>query len=134
MASEREMDQSSFASLLGGAISDIRELFRQEVNLARVEIRQEVANAKAAAIKIGIAAVALLMGTLLLLTALARGVSDLFDWPVWAGHALVGALLAVVGGALFAMARPNLKAVGPVPARTMRTMKENVEWVKRETS
>lgn len=132
MAEER--DQASFASLLSGAINDIRELFRQEVSLARVEIRQELANAKSAAVKLGAAAITGLFGVLLLLTALARGLSDLFEMPVWAGFAIVGGLLAIVAGVLVAVAWPNIKSVGPMPERTVRTMKENIEWVKRQTS
>ncbi len=129
-----EPDQASFASLLSGAINDIRDLFRQEVSLARVEIREELANAKAAAIKLGIAAFGLLVAALFLLTALALGIALLFGIPNWAGFGIVGALMGIIGGVLLAMARPNLRASGPVPERTVRTMKENVEWVKRETS
>lgn len=132
MANERQ--PSSFASLLGDALNDIRDLFRHEVNLARVEIKQEMANARAAAIKLGIAAVALLLAALFLLTALSRGVADLFNIPIWAGFAAVGVLLGIVGGVLLALGRANVRAAGPIPARTARTLKENVEWVKRETS
>lgn len=132
MASEQ--NPTSFASLLSDVLNDIRDLFRQEVNLAKVEIKQEIANAKAAAIKIGIAAVAMLLAAVFLLTALSRGISDLAHIPVWAGFAIVGALLGIVGGVLLAAARSNVAAAGPIPRRTVRTMKENVEWVKRETS
>jgi hypothetical protein len=132
MASERE--ESSIGSLIGGLINDIRELFRQEVNLFKVEVRQEVANAKAAAIKIAIAAFALLLAAVFLLTALARGIAAGFDIPVWAGFGVVGALLGIAGGVMLAMAGPNLRAAGPVPPRTVETMKENVEWVKRQKS
>lgn len=133
MANE-ERNPSSFASLLSDVLNDIRDLFRHEVNLAKVEVKQEIANAKAAAIKIGVALVALLMAMLFLLTALARGVSDLFNIPVWAGFASVGVLLGIVGGVLLALARSNVAAAGTGTPRTVRTMKENVEWVKRETS
>ena len=133
MADERERNES-FASLLSGAINDIRELFRQEISLARVEIRDEMANLKSAVIKLSAAAVALLLGAVLLLTALSRGLAVLFDMPIWAGFAIVGGVLAIIGGVLLALAWPNLRAIGPVPERTVRTLKENVEWVKRQTS
>lgn len=132
MAEER--DQASLASLLSGAVNDIRELFRQEVSLARAEIRQEVVNVKSAAVKLGAAAFTGIFAVLLLLTALARGLSDVFDMPVWAGFAIVGGLLAIVAGVLVAVAWPNIKSVSPMPERTVRTMKENIEWVKRQTS
>jgi hypothetical protein len=104
------------------------------LNAVDKKLLQEVANAKAAAIKIGIAAVALFLAAIFLLTALSRGVADLFHIPIWAGFAIVGVLLGIVGGVLLAAARPNVAAAGPIPPRTVRTMKENVEWVKRETS
>lgn len=132
MAEER--DQASLASLLSGAVNDIRELFRQEVSLARAEIRQEVVNVKSAAVKLGAAAFTGIFAVLLLLTALAGGLSDVFDMPVWAGFAIVGGLLAIVAGVLVAVAWPNIKSVSPMPERTVRTMKENIEWVKRQTS
>jgi hypothetical protein len=132
MAEER--DRESFASLLSGAINDIRDLFRHEVTLARVEIRQEVANARSAAIKLGTASVVLLFAAIFLLAALAHGLNALFDMPVWAGFTIVGGLLAITGGVVLALAMSNLKTVKPVPERTVQTMKENIEWVKRQTS
>jgi hypothetical protein len=132
MAGER--DQESFTSLLSGAINDIRDLFRQEVKLARVEISQEVSNAKAAAIKLGSGAVVMLFAAILLLFALAYGLNAAFDMPTWVGFAIVGGLLAITGGVVLALARSNLKNVKPVPERTVQTMKENIEWVKRQTS
>lgn len=129
-----ERDRESFVSLLSGAINDIRDLFRQEVQLARFEIRQEVANARSAAIKLGTAAVVLLFAAILLLTALAQGLNAALDMPEWAGFTIVGGLLAIVGGVVLALAMSNLKNVRPVPERTVQTMKENIEWVKRQTS
>ncbi len=132
MADER--NTQSFAQLLSGALNDIRDIFRHEVSLAKVEVRKEIENAKAAAIKVGIAAMALLLSAVFLLTALSRGLAVLLGIHIWAGFAIVGVLLGIIGGALMAMARSNIKAAGPVPQRTVQTMKENVEWVKRETS
>lgn len=132
MADER--NGSSFASLLSGVLNDIRDIFRHEVSLAKVEIRNEIENARAAAIKIGIAVIALLLSALFLLTGLSRGLAVLFGIPIWAGFAIVGVVLGIIGGVLLAHARSNIRAAGPVPQRTVRTMKENVEWVKRETS
>jgi hypothetical protein len=132
MANER--NTNSIASLLSDVLNDIRDLFRHEVNLAKVEVKQEISNAKAAAVKIGAAVVAFLLAALFLLTALSRGLAVLLGIPIWGGFAIVGVLLGIVGGILLAVARPNLQAAGPVPPRTVRTVKENVEWVKRETS
>ena len=67
--------EQSVSSLLRGALDDVRELFREEVALARVEVRQEVSHAMAAATSFGIAAVALWFGGLFICAAIALGIN-----------------------------------------------------------
>ena len=45
----------------------------------------------------GIAAAALLFGGTFLLIAIATGIAELLDWPVWAGFLIVAVLLSVIG-------------------------------------
>ncbi|MFB3852407.1 MAG: phage holin family protein [Vicinamibacterales bacterium] len=115
-------------------IDDARELFRQEAQLARAEIKQEIDNAKSAAITLGIAAGALAVGGLFILIALGRAASDLFGLPVRAGFGIVGLLFAIVGGIALALARAHMQQVKPMPERTVRTLRENARWLKRQTS
>ena len=132
MAEERGGE--SLSSLVGGIVNDVRELFRQEIALARAEVRGEIANAKTAAIKVGVAAFALLISALFILIAVAYALADVLRVPIWAGFAIVGVLLGIVGGVAILAARSNLREVGPVPERTVRTLKENAQWLKRQAS
>lgn len=131
MAVERE---TSVSALVGGIVGDVQALMRQEIALARTEIRDEVNAAKNTAIAMAIAGVVLGVGGLLLVVALALGVADLLSWPAWAGFCLVGAVFAVVGAGLFAAAQRRAKQLNPVPQQTVETMKENVEWIKERTT
>jgi len=70
----------------------------------------------------------------LLVLALAQGIAALLQWPVWAGYALLGVVLAIAGYALFTGAQAQLKAVRPLPEQTVETMKENAEWIKERTT
>ena len=133
MAFERDRDVS-IAQLVGGIVSDAQVLVRQEIALARQEVREEIGQAKSGAIKLAIAGGVLAVGGLLLVLALAQGVADLFNWPAWAGYALIGVLAAIVGGVLLGTAQKQLKAVNPVPEKTVETLKENVEWIKDRTT
>ena len=133
MALERERD-TSIAQLLGGIVTDAQDLIRQEIALARQEVREELGHAKDAGIKLAIAGAVLAIGGLLLVLTLAQGLADLFNWPAWAGYGLVGAVLAIVGGVLFVSAQKQLKEVKPVPEKTVETIKENVEWIKDRTT
>jgi ABC-type Fe3+ transport system permease subunit len=132
MATERERDPS-LASLVSGIVGDAQELVRQEIALARQEIREEISSAKQAGIGLAIAGAVLAIGGLLLVLTLAQGLADLLDWPVWAGYGIVGIVLAVGGYILFSSAQKRLKEVHPIPEKTVETMKENVEWIKDRT-
>jgi protein-S-isoprenylcysteine O-methyltransferase Ste14 len=133
MAYEREND-SSMAQLISGIVGDAQELVRKEIALARQEVREELDAAKSAGMKLGIAGAVLAVGGLLVVLAIAQGIADLLDWPVWAGYALVGVVLAIVGGILFSVGQRQIKHVHPVPERTVETLKENVEWIKDRTT
>jgi tetrahydromethanopterin S-methyltransferase subunit C len=114
----------SIGELVRGALMDVRELFREEVALARAELRQEVRKASSAGVGFGVAGVSLLFAVGCVVVALALGLAALFDWPAWSGFALVAVLLAVVGAVGYAAGRRAVSAVQPLP-RTVHTLKEN---------
>jgi len=133
MAYERERD-GSVSQLISGIVEDAQVLVRQEIALARQEISEEISNAKQAGIKLGIAGGVLAIGGLLLILALAQALADLLNWPTWAGYALVGVVLAIVGYFLLSAAQKQIKDVRPIPEQTVETLKENVEWIKDRTT
>lgn len=133
MSTERE-HETSVATLLSGIVADAQDLVRQEIALARQEIREDIGAAKDAGIKLATAGAVLAIGGLFLLVTLSLGVADIFNWPAWAGFGIVGAVLAVVGGILYASAQKSVQAIKPMPEKTIETMKENVEWIKDRTT
>lgn len=128
---EREV---SVGNLMSSIVGDVQTLARQEIALAREEIKEELNTAKSAAIKLGIAAAVLGVGGLFLLVTLALGIADLFNWPAWAGFGIVGLVFAIVGGVMLYNGQKQVKEVKPVPEKTIETMKENVEWIKDRTT
>ena len=126
--------QESIGSLIRGILNDIRTLIREEVALARVEIRDQAGRAKAAALSFGIAAGALLFGSIFLLVALALGIANLIGWPAWTGFLIVAVLLCAGGYFTLAMGRKKLATVHAVPEETVTTLKENSEWIAKRLS
>jgi Flp pilus assembly protein TadB len=118
--------EASMSTLLRGALDDVRELFREEVALARAELRAEVSKATAAASGIGAAAAALGCAGLFLLTALALGIATVFEWHAWAGFAIVGIVLAIAGVIMFISGRRALRQIRGLP-RTVETVKETFQ-------
>jgi Putative Actinobacterial Holin-X, holin superfamily III len=77
--------QESIGSLIRGILTDVQTLIREEIALARVEIREQAGRARAAALSFGIAAAALAFGAIFLLVAIALGIASLLGWPAWTG-------------------------------------------------
>jgi MFS family permease len=134
MAQTEVVQGDSIGGLLRGILMDIRTLIREEIELARIEIKEQAGRARAAAVSFAIAAVALACGGLLLLVALATGIADLLDWPVWAGFLIVAVLLALVGVVTLSSGRRQLQQVHAVPEETVSTLKENSEWIAKRLS
>ena len=124
----------SIGSLIRGILMDLRTLVREEIALARVEIRDQAGKARAAAVSFGIAAAALLFGGAFLLVAVATATADLLNWPVWAGFLLVAVVLSLVGFITLASGRKKLQGVHAVPEETISTVKENSEWIAKRLS
>jgi uncharacterized membrane protein YqjE len=126
--------QESIGDLVKGIVADVRELVREEIALARVELREQTTRAKLAVASLGAAVGALVFAATFLLIAIATAVADLLEWPVWAGFLVVAVLLGVAGMVMLSAGRKRLASVRPVPEQTVETLKENSEWIAKRLS
>jgi tetrahydromethanopterin S-methyltransferase subunit C len=115
---------ASIGGLVRGALEDVRELIREEVALARAEMRHELKKATAAGVGFGVAAVAAVFAAGCVVVALALGIATLFEWPAWSGFAIVAVLMAIIGAVAYSAGRRAVSTVQPLP-RTVHTLKEN---------
>ncbi|MGH9253447.1 MAG: phage holin family protein [Vicinamibacterales bacterium] len=121
----------SIRSLVRGILSDLRILIREELALARVGLREQASRARAAAVSYGIMAAALASGALFLLIAAAVAITDLLEWPVWAGFLTVALLLGAAGLVALASGRRQFRRVHAVPPETVSSLKENAAWIAK---
>ncbi|MDQ1538296.1 MAG: hypothetical protein QOE58_2689 [Actinomycetota bacterium] len=113
---QSEPTLSSFGQLLGEVSGDLSNLMRQELELAKIELRESVSKAGKGGGMLGGAAVAGHMVLLFLSAALWWGLGDRIG-NGWSG--LVVALIwAVIGLVLFAVGRAQLKGVTGLPQTT----------------
>jgi len=124
----------SIGSLLRGILTDLRSLIREEIALARVELREQAGRVRAAAVSYGIMAAALGMGGIFLLVAVATAIADVLEWPIWGGFLAVALFLGVVGFAAMASGHRQLDRVRAVPPATVSTLKENAAWFAKRIS
>jgi uncharacterized membrane protein YqjE len=124
----------SIGGLIRGVLNDLRTLIREEIALARVELREQAGKARAAALSFGIAAAALAFGGTFLLIAIAIGIADLLHWPLWTGFLIVAVLLSLVGFFTLTSGRKQLRTFSAIPEETVTTLKENSEWIAKRLS
>jgi hypothetical protein len=124
-------EDGSLRELVGRLSQDVTLLVRQEVQLAKIELGGIVARAArdsmslASAALVGYAgALALVAGIVLLLVQVA-GVS------AWLATLLVGTVFAAIGIAMALAAVRDLRRLGP-PERTVKTIRDDVDWVKHQ--
>jgi len=127
-----EVSETSIGDLIGNISNDLSTLFRQEVELAKAEVKQEASKAGKAAGMLGAAGFAGYMVLVLLSFALVYALSNVID-AGWAAL-IVAVIWGIVGAVLYANGRKKLKTVDPVPHRTVDTIKEDAQWLKNPTS
>jgi len=127
-----DVADTSIGELIGNISNDLSTLFRQEVDLAKVELKQEASKAGKAAGMLGAAGFAGYLAVLLLSLAVVWGLANVID-EGWAAF-IVGLVWAIIGAVLFVIGRNRLKTVDPVPHRTVDTIKEDAQWLKNPSS
>lgn len=110
---------------------DSATLMRQEVNLAKAEMRENLKSAARDAVKIAIGGGIALVGALVLIAFLVIALGDALD-EYWLGALIVGVLFVVVGGLLAKTSLNNLKNDDLTPERTIQTLKEDKQWAQSE--
>jgi len=128
----RTNGEPTLAKLVSGIFGDAQELVKQELNLAKFEIRDELRKTKEAALSVvaGVATLAL-SGIFLLLM-----VVHLIHWatsgavPLWGCYAILGGLMALTGAILIYTGRNRAEQINLVPKQTVETLRENVQWIR----
>jgi len=125
-----DADQS-LPELLGQLSSDFGELVSTQVELAKVEIKEEVAKAGRGAGMLGGGAVAGMLALTLLSFAAAWGLAEVMAEGF--AFLIVGAIWAIVAAVLFITGRNRLTTVEPMP-ETRDSIKEDITWARQQTS
>lgn len=123
-----DVGSASVGELITDVSRDLSTLMRQELELAKAEVKAEVSKTGKAAGMLGGAGFAGYMVLLFLSFALWWGLANVIDQG-WA--ALIVALVwAVIGGVLFVTGRSTLRTVNPKPERTVDTVQQIPEALK----
>jgi hypothetical protein len=131
MAAKTDVGQLTTPELIKSLVTDSRELLSKEVEAARIEVREDIAHAKAALAK-GIAAGAMaLCAAVALIFALALAIARYTTVPYWAALGGLGVVVGL-GAIVFARsAQRDTREVTLLPERTVKELRGDARFIQR---
>jgi putative superfamily III holin-X len=121
----------SIGQLIGEVAGDVSKLFRQEVALAKAEMKEEAVKAGKAGGMLAAAGFAGYMVAVLLSLAVVFALGAVM--PLGWAAVIVAVAWAIAGAVLYATGRQRIKQVDPVPRQTIETLKEDGQWLRDQT-
>lgn len=124
-------ESRSLSEIVQDILTDIQNIIRAEVRLARTELNEKAQKIRLAAGLFGAAAVLGLMGAFCLLAASVAALELVM--PFWLSALVMGIALVALGAGAYIAARNRFVRIDPVPRHTLDTVKEDIEWAKQRT-
>ena len=124
----QRLDDRTIQQLWSDMTSQTGTLLRQEVELAKMETKEELGRAAKAGVLFSVAGVSGLLALVLLSFAAAWGLAAVM--PEGLAFLLVGLVYAVVAAVLLSRARKRAAEVDLPPRQTVETLKEDVQWAR----
>lgn len=122
--------ERSITQILQDIGTNIQQIIRSEMLLARTEVKQEAVQAAQGARPLIGGGIAALYGAGFLLLACVFALEIVVD--AWAAALIVGGGVAIIGAIMIKVGLNRLRAVNPTPERTIASIKENVQWAKNK--
>ena len=127
--SEAEVtDSRSLSDIVAAAVQNIQNIFRAEMRLAAVELKEKFRRSAKAGTLLGIAGVmGFFAGACITTTCI---VALAIVLPLWLSALVIGVMLAAGAGGAFMLGRLALEEVDPLPQQTLESLKDNLEWAR----
>jgi uncharacterized membrane protein YqjE len=118
--------------LLSRLGDDVGQLISAELRLATVEMREDAKQAARASALVAAAGVLGFVTLLLLAWAAAWGLAEVL--PEGVAFLVVGVVFGIVASVVGLIGRMQLQRTNLVPEQTITTLKEDVQWARRQAS
>ncbi len=122
-------NERSIADVLRDIATNIQEIVRSEIRLARVELTEEGRKFTLSARALAIGAVVALYGLGFVLLAAMFALELVL--PAWAAAVILGAVLLICASIAISAGVKSMKTL-KAPVKTMQTVKEDALWMKEQ--
>jgi len=120
--------EKPLSELISDVTADLGTLVRKELELARIETKQEISRTARAGGMLGAAGFAAYMALLLLSFAIVFLLALVM--ALWLAFLIVAVAYGVAAAVLYQQGRQRAKQIKPVPEQTVESVKEDMEWLK----
>ena len=120
----------SIPEILKDVLTNIQDIVRAEVRLAKAELGDELSRARSGGLLIGVGAVAAIFSALFVLLACMYALGRVM--PNWAAALIVAAAVGVAAAVTLALGLKRFKTIQAAP-KTAASLQENVRWAKELT-
>lgn len=127
-----DVEEPSIGDLVSGVSSNVQQLIKREVELAKLETKEQLSKATKAGAMFGATGVAAFVGLLIVAMAAGWGLAEVMAPGL--AFAIVGVVFFVAAGVLFATGKRKLTTFTPVPEQTLHTLKQDMEVAKESFS
>jgi len=130
-AETQESSGRPFSRIFQEIVGHVSEIIRSEIRLARAEVREDVTYIAKASVFLVMGSVLGLyaLGFILLAVVYALGAVV----AAWLAAAIVGIGIGIVAAIFLQIGRTKLEQANLKPNKTIRSLQENVTWMKKQT-
>ena len=122
--------EQSLGDLVSLAVSDVSQLIRYELDLAKLELKADVRKLGSAIVLVGFAGVVGAMTLVMLCWAYGYGLIALGVWP-WAAFLIVSGTLVVLGGLAILIGYVLLQRISGL-SKTRNTVQADLAMLQRD--
>ena len=120
---------SSWSALLSGIVNDVAQLFAQEIELAKLEVREDIRAATAFIGLLVLGGSIAAMGFFMILIMFAYLLNANTTVPLWGCFGVVGGITSLVGVGLLIWSNHKKADVDFIPQRATEAVKEDIGWI-----
>ena len=125
-----QTEHRSLGEVVGDLTRHLSELFREEVALAKTELKESASKAGKGAVMLAVGGFIAYAGFLALLAAAIIGLASVVPW--WLSALIVAVVVLLAGYLLVQSGINKLKATSLAPEETIESLKEDKEWAKEQ--
>lgn len=121
----------SLSQILQEIINHLTEIIRSELRLAQVEVRDDITHVTKAGMVLLVGGVFAFQALMFVLLGLVFALGSRMS--LWASAAIVGVGAGVVAAVLLRVGRTRIRQARIKPEKTIRSLQENLTWMKKQT-